>query len=278
MTDPAAAFLGARRIRELLDQHDVRLTKSLGQNFVIDPNTIRKVVELAYVEPGDKVLEIGAGAGSLSVGLAAAGADVTALEIDDRLLPILEETTAGLGINVVHEDAMTYDYSSSSATTVVANLPYNIAATLVLKILEEAPAIERLTVMTQREVGERLAADPGTKAFGLSTVLAAYWSTARLAGTVSRNAFYPVPNVDSALVELTRHEQFAEVDYIRYKQIAKAAFGQRRKMLRASLAPLGLPPDCFDDAGIDPTARAEELSAEAFARLTIACASENSAE
>jgi 16S rRNA (adenine1518-N6/adenine1519-N6)-dimethyltransferase len=258
-------------VRELLDEHDIRLTKSLGQNFVIDPNTIRKVVELAHVQPGDKVLEVGAGAGSLTIGLAAAGAEVTALEIDERLLPILEETTRGLSVDVVHQDAMTYDFSSVSATTIVANLPYNIAATLVLKILEEAPAIQRLTVMTQREVSERLAAAPGSKTYGLSTVLAGYWATARLAGTVSRNAFFPVPNVDSALVELTRHDKFESVDYVRFKQIAKAAFGQRRKMLRASLAPLQLPPGCFEAADIDPTARAEELPVASFARLSSVC-------
>lgn len=271
MTGTPVAFLGARRMRELLESHGVRLTKSLGQNFVIDPNTIRKVVELAHVQPGDKILEIGAGAGSLTIGLAAAGAEVTALEVDERLLPILEETTRALSVEVVHQDAMTYDFSEVSAASVVANLPYNIAATLVLKILEEAPAIERLTVMAQREVGERLAAAPGSKTYGLSTVLAAYWSTARLAGTVSRNAFFPVPNVDSALVELTRHDRFAAVDYPRFKEIAKAAFGQRRKMLRSSLAHLHLPPGSFEAADIAPTARAEELPAESFARLTNNC-------
>ncbi|MGH2755686.1 MAG: ribosomal RNA small subunit methyltransferase A, partial [Actinomycetota bacterium] len=182
-----ATLLGAKRLRELLDAHDIHPSKALGQNFVIDPNTIRKMVEVAGVVEGDVVLEIGAGAGSLTLGLVAAGANVTAVELDRRLLPVIEEVTAELpSVSVVHADAVTFDYGSVVASSMVANLPYNIATQVVLRALEEGPDLKRLTVMTQREVGERLAASPGSKVYGLTTVLLAYFAHARVAARVSR--------------------------------------------------------------------------------------------
>lgn len=264
-------LLGARRIRELLDERGIRLTKTLGQNFVIDPNTIRKMVEVAGVGPGDHVLEIGAGAGSLTLGLAATGARVTALEVDERLLPILAETLAGApGVEVVAGDALRFDYSATDANVMVANLPYNIAATVVIQALQEGPALRRLTVMTQREVAERLAAGPGSKIYGQTSLLVAFHGIARLAGTVSRNAFYPVPNVDSSIVVIERNAP-PDVDENLFRAVVKAGFGQRRKTLRSGLAVLAGSPsaatDLLEQAGVDPGARAESLDLDAFVRI-----------
>jgi 16S rRNA (adenine1518-N6/adenine1519-N6)-dimethyltransferase len=264
-------LLGARAIRSLLDKHNVRLRKSLGQNFVIDPNTIRKVVKVAGVKPDDHVLEIGAGAGSLTLALAGAAARVTALEIDERLTPILDEVVSGIGnVEVVVGDAMKMDLDGIGAARVVANLPYNLAASVVLRILGEAPSIRDLTVMTQREVGERLAAEPGSDAYGLTSVLLAFHAEARVADRVSRNAFFPVPGVDSVIVKILRRAE-PEVDRKTFYRLAKAAFGQRRKTLRQSLArELGSPEQAENLAmavGIDPTSRPESLSLDGFVAL-----------
>jgi 16S rRNA (adenine1518-N6/adenine1519-N6)-dimethyltransferase len=266
----SSPLLGARRLRELLDAAEVRPSKSLGQNFVIDPNTIRKMVEVAKVAPGDTVLEIGAGAGSLTLGLAAAGATVTAMEVDRRLLPILRSVTADIPATVVHADALSFDFSSVDATSIVANLPYNIATQVVLRALEDGPQIDRLTVMTQREVGERLAADPGSKIYGLTTVLLAYFGRARIAARVSRQAFFPVPNVDSVIVSVKRHGPPAVGRDVFYR-VARAAFAQRRKTLRRCLVPLAgsleAASAALSSAGIPPDARAEDVGFEGFATL-----------
>lgn len=264
-------MLGARRIRELLDERGIRLTKTLGQNFVIDPNTIRKMVEVAGVGPGDHVLEIGAGAGSLTLGLAATGARVTALELDERLLPILAETLAGApGVEVVAGDALRFDYSATDANVMVANLPYNIAATVVIQALQEGSTLRRLTVMIQREVAERLASSPGSKIYGQTSLLVAFHGVARLAGTVSRNAFYPVPNVDSSIVVIERSAP-PDVDEDLFRAVVKAGFGQRRKTLRSGLAVLAgssvAATDLLGRAGVNPGARAESLDLDAFVRI-----------
>lgn len=264
-------LLGARRIRELLDERGIRLTKTLGQNFVIDPNTIRKMVEVAGVGPGDHVLEIGAGAGSLTLGLAATGARVTALELDERLLPILAETLAGApGVEVVAGDALRFDYSATDANVMVANLPYNIAATVVIQALQEGSTLRRLTVMIQREVAERLASSPGSKIYGQTSLLVAFHGVARLAGTVSRNAFYPVPNVDSSIVVIERSAP-PDVDEDLFRAVVKAGFGQRRKTLRSGLAVLAgssvAATDLLGRAGVNPGARAESLDLDAFVRI-----------
>ncbi|MFP5298752.1 MAG: 16S rRNA (adenine(1518)-N(6)/adenine(1519)-N(6))-dimethyltransferase RsmA [Actinomycetota bacterium] len=265
-----AALIGARRIRGLLDANQVRLTKSLGQNFVIDPNTIRKMVSAAEVSPDDHVLEIGAGAGSLTLGLAAAARRVTAIEMDKRLAPILDATLSGAtNVEVVYGDALVVSLSDYRADTVVANLPYNIAATVVIKILEGCPTVRSMTVMTQKEVAERLAAEPDSKTYGQTSVLVAFDAGARTKGSVSRNAFFPVPNVDSSIVRLDRHPP-PEVDRLVFKDVVKAAFAQRRKTVRNSLATLGGGIDveaALREAEVDPGARAEVLTVDDFVRV-----------
>jgi 16S rRNA (adenine1518-N6/adenine1519-N6)-dimethyltransferase len=265
-------LLGAKRLRELLDENDVRPSKALGQNFVIDPNTIRKMVEIAGVGPGDSVLEIGAGAGSLTLGLAATGASVTAVELDRKLLPVINEVTAEIpSVTVVHADALEFDFGSVGADRLVANLPYNIATQVVLRAAEFGPQLERMTVMTQREVGERLAADPGSKVYGLTTVLLAYFGSARVSGRVSRNAFYPVPNVDSVIVSVERHDRPPVVDRDALFTIARAAFAQRRKTLRRCLVPvagsLEAAAAALAAAGIHEDARAEDVPFDGFVTL-----------
>lgn len=267
-----SVLLGAARIRRLLDGAGVRPTKTLGQNFVIDPNTIRKVVDVAGISGDDDVLEIGAGVGSLTVGLAAAARSVTAIEIDDRLIPLLTDVVGALdNVTIVHADALTVDYSSLSARSVIANLPYNIAATVVLDILGRAPSIDTLTVMTQREVAERLAAEPGSKVYGASSVLVAFHASARTAGSVSRRAFWPVPNVDSALVRIERRPA-RSVEAASFYPVVKAAFAQRRKMLRNTLAGVAGSAEAaataLEAAGLRPDGRAESLDVDDFVRLT----------
>jgi 16S rRNA (adenine1518-N6/adenine1519-N6)-dimethyltransferase len=264
-------LLGVRRLRELLRSHRIMLTKSLGQNFVIDPNTIRKVVDVAGVTADDHVLEIGAGAGSLTLELARCARKVTALEIDERLRPILEATLADASnVDVVFEDVLKADLASVDATKVVANLPYNIAAQTVIKILQEAPSIQTLCVMTQREVGERLAAKPGSKVFGLSSVLVGFHATASIAGRISRNVFFPAPNVDSVLVRIDRRSDVpAEIEET-FVSVARAAFGQRRKNVRNSLssfAPVADVERALAASSIDPASRAESLDVDDFIDL-----------
>lgn len=264
-------LLGARRIRELLTAHGVMLTKSLGQNFVIDPNTIRKVVELAGVGPSDRVLEIGAGAGSLTLELARRAEHVTAVEIDRRLTGILEETLSDIdNVTVLYEDVLSMHLSSLEASTVVANLPYNIAAQTVIKVLQEAPQIATLCVMTQREVGERLASEPGSKTYGLTSVLVAFYANASLASPISRNVFFPAPKVDSVLVKIDRRPSVPSEIARSYADIARATFGQRRKNLRNSLGSLeGI--DDVDEllrrASIASDARPETLGVDDFIAL-----------
>lgn len=264
-------LLGARRLRELLDRHGVRPSKSLGQNFVTDPNTIRKVVAVSGVGPRDRVLEIGAGAGSLTLGLAEAAAHVTAVEFDRALHPVLAETLAGVdNVDVVHRDATKLEWGEVGATALVANLPYNIATPLVLDALAGAPSLRTLTVMTQREAGERLVAGPGSKAYGHVSVVVAFYAAAAIAAPVSRRVFYPEPNVDSVLVRLVRREP-PVADPARVFELTRAAFAQRRKTLRNSLAALcgeaGRAEDALRAVGIAPTARPEELGLEAWLAL-----------
>jgi len=265
-------LLGARRLRELCERHGVRPQKALGQNFVIDPNTIRKIVELADVRPGDVVLEIGAGAGSLTLALASEAAKVIAVEIDRRLLPLLEELLGDVAnVEIRNDDAVAVVDGPIDADKLVANLPYNIAVSLVLSVLQNAPRISSLTVMTQREAGERLAASPGSKAYGVSSVLAQFHSEVSLAGRVSRNAFWPVPNVDSVIVTCRRRGTVPEIDLGRFSAIVNASFGQRRKMIRNALATVTQDvhgaTEVLERAGIDPNARAEHVSVEGYIAL-----------
>src|SRR5215210_3660365 len=269
--------LSGRDVRRLLDAHDLRPSRARGQNFVVDPNTVRRVARLAEIGPGDRVVEIGAGLGSLTLALAETGAAVTAVEVDSRLLPALRSVVEPVGVTVVEGDAMRLDWGAllgDEQWVLVANLPYNVATPLVADLLDGVPAIRRMLVMVQREVGERLAAGPGDEAYGAVSVKVAYWATAKVVGRVPPTVFHPVPNVESALVRIERRGAPAvgpEVEPEWLFQLVRAGFGQRRKMLRRSLAAL-VPPEAFTAAGLRPESRAEELPVEDWGRLA-ACTS-----
>jgi 16S rRNA (adenine1518-N6/adenine1519-N6)-dimethyltransferase len=257
-------------VRELLRRHGVRPSKALGQNFLVDENTARRIVRLAELRPGERVVEVGPGVGSLTISLADEGVHVCAIEIDRHLLPILEEVVAGRDVEVVHDDALKVDWKArlgSEPWVMVANLPYNIAATVVVNALEDAPMIERMLVMVQREVGERLAAGAGDDAYGAVSVKVAYYADAKVVGTVSPNVFEPKPNVESALVRLVRHATPpVAVDAERMFDLVRAGFATRRKTLRNTLAGR-IDAEQFALAHVDPQARAETLSLADWARL-----------
>jgi 16S rRNA (adenine1518-N6/adenine1519-N6)-dimethyltransferase len=259
-----------------MEAHGLRPSRALGQNFVVDPNTVRRIARLAEVGPGDLVLEIGAGLGSLTLALVETGADVVAVEVDRYLLEALRETVEPHGVRVVHANAMDADFSSLLAgrrAVVVANLPYNVATPLVLRLLEEVPEVVRMLVMVQREVGERLAASAGEEAYGAVSVRVAYFASARVVGRVGPAVFVPRPHVESALVEIVRRETVAIdpalVGEEELFEVVRTAFAQRRKMLRRSLAEWASE-GVFERSGIESTRRPEELSLEEFARLAAA--------
>lgn len=263
-----------RQLVELLDRHGISLSRALGQNYVADPNTVRRIAHLAGVGPGDHVVEIGAGVGSLTLALAETGAHVTAIELDRFVVPVLRDVIAGAtgaDVTVVEADATEVDWSvllsAAPRWSLVANLPYNIATTLVLDLLAAAPAVERLLVMVQREVGERLAAPPGTRACGIPSVKRAWWADAVVVGRVPATVFVPAPRVESALLQLRRHELPGD-DALRAVTFAlvDTAFGQRRKMLRRSLVDR-VPVAVFADAGVDPELRPEDLTLDDWLRL-----------
>jgi 16S rRNA (adenine1518-N6/adenine1519-N6)-dimethyltransferase len=263
-----------------LSSHGLSPRRSLGQNFVVDPNTVRRIARLADVGPGDRVVEIGAGLGSLTQALAETGADVLALEIDRSLVPLLRENTSGNdNVTVVEADARRTDWLDLLGVdrwALVANLPYNVATPLVADLLDDVPAVERMLVMVQREVGERLAARRRSAAYGAVSVKVAYWATASVAGFVPPTVFHPRPNVESALVRVVRRPEPAvgpEVDRDWLFTLVRAGFAQRRKMLRGALRKL-VAPDAFAAAGIDPTARAEELDVVDWGRLALAASPE----
>ncbi|MEM7338888.1 MAG: 16S rRNA (adenine(1518)-N(6)/adenine(1519)-N(6))-dimethyltransferase RsmA [Actinomycetota bacterium] len=262
-------------IRRLLDDHGLSPSRALGQNFLCEPTTIDKIVRLAGVSPGDRVLEIGPGLGSLTVALADAGARVLAVEIDRYLIPALRSVVGDLDVEVLHADAMELDWSAHLGDddwSVVANLPYNISTPLVLDLLAQQPQLQRFLVMVQREAGERLAASPGTKAYGIPSVLVAYWAEARIAGVVSAEVFLPRPKVESVLVEIVRHPTSpSEAGFDAIAELVRAGFGQRRKMLRRALADR-VDADQFAAAGVDPTLRAEQLTLTDWDRLAVSVA------
>lgn len=260
------------QVTALLAEHDLGPSRALGQNFVVDPNTVRRIARLAAVGPEVPVVEIGAGLGSLTLALAETGASVTAVEIDRHLRPILEEVVEGLDVTVVAGDAMALDWDALLAAhpswVLVANLPYNVATPLVLDLLRDVAKIERMLVMVQLEAGERLVAEPGSSAYGIPSVKVALRATARLVGKVSPDVFLPRPRVDSALVEIVRREQLAtDADPDQLVALVERAFNQRRKMLRRSLADL-VTTEQFEAAGIDPQDRPERLSVQDWGRLT----------
>jgi 16S rRNA (adenine1518-N6/adenine1519-N6)-dimethyltransferase len=264
-------------VARLLSEHGLRPSKALGQHFVIDPNTTERIARLARVGPGDHVIEIGAGLGSLTVALAATGARVTALEVDRGIVPVLREMVEPLGVSVVEADAMSCDWAGllvgAPRWVLVANLPYNVATPLLLDLLRDVPAVGRMLVMVQREAGERLVAAPGAVGFGAVSVRVAYFATTALLGRVPPGVFMPRPKVDSVLVELQRRESPAvdpaEAGYEEIDVLLRAGFGGRRKMLRRSLAGL-VDETVFQAAGIDGRWRAEELSVEKWGKL-VAC-------
>ena len=267
---------GRREAADLLARHGLTPRRALGQNFVVDPNTVRRIARLAAVGPDDHVVEIGAGLGALTRALAETGANVTAVEVDRGLVPLLTEQVADLPVSVVEGDARALDWPSVLADAdewvLVANLPYNVATPLVADLLDGVPAVTRMLVMVQREVAERLAAAPGDPAYGAVSVKVSYWATAHVVGRVPPTVFLPRPKVESALVAITRRPTPAvgtEVDRDRLFTLVRAGFNQRRKMLRRSLAGL-VTPEAFAAADVQPDARAEELSVEDWGRLALA--------
>ena len=261
------------QIDELLLRHGLAPRRDLGQNFVADANTVRRIARLAEIGPGDHVLEIGPGLGSLTLALAETGATVIAVEIDRGVVPVLREITADLAnVTVVEGDAMHLDWATLLAGAddwvMVANLPYNVATPLVCDVLDFVPQVARMLVMVQREVAERMCAAPRTDAFGAVSVKVAYWATARIAGYVPATVFVPRPKVESALADIRRRPAPAvTAPRAEMFELIKVAFGQRRKMLRRSLTAL-VQPESFEAAGIDAQRRPEELSIEEWGRLT----------
>ncbi|MGC8462381.1 MAG: ribosomal RNA small subunit methyltransferase A [Acidimicrobiales bacterium] len=312
--------LGRSDVQRLLAEHGLAPRRSLGQNFVADANTVRRIVRLADVGAGSPVVEIGAGLGSLTLALVEVGASVTAVEVDPALCRVLGEQPALAGVRVVEADATRLDWDellagsvgglsptgsagglpgavadagsaseddavrrepgrvsgearASSAWTLVANLPYNVATPLVVDVLERAPAVRSLLVMVQREVGERFAASPGSGAYGAVSVKVAYWASASVVGRVPASVFVPRPRVESVLVRLERHPvpgdpswRAGGPSYQRLFTVVRAGFAHRRKMLRRALDGV-VPPAAFGATGIPGTARAEELALDQWTAL-----------
>ena len=260
-------------VRALLTSRGLAPRRDLGQNFVTDPNTVRRMAHLAEVGTGDKVVEIGAGLGALTMALAETGAAVTAIEVDHGLVRALTDVVGDVErVTVVEADAMSVDWAdllgAGAGWVLVANLPYNVATPLVADLLDRVPAISRMLVMVQREVAERFAAAPGSAAYGAVSVKIAYWADARIVGEVPASVFVPRPNVDSALVAINRRPP-PDVEPEPLFALVRAAFAQRRKMLRRSLRDR-VTPEQFAAAGVDPTARPEELGLADWCRLTVA--------
>jgi 16S rRNA (adenine1518-N6/adenine1519-N6)-dimethyltransferase len=281
MTEPDG-LLGAADVRGLAERLGVRPTKQRGQNFVIDGNTVRRIVRIAGVGPDDVVIEVGPGLGSLTLALLPQVARVVAVEVDDVLAGALASTVAARRpelagrLEVVHADALAVTSLPGPApTALVANLPYNVSVPVLLHLLEAFPTVERVLVMVQLEVADRLAAPPGSKVYGVPSVKARWYGDVARVGTVGRSVFWPAPNVDSGLVSVvrgtspdttaSREEVFAVVD---------AAFAQRRKTLRAALAGWAGSPSAAEDAlraaDVDPSSRGEMLSVADFARIAAA--------
>lgn len=300
---PEVQLLTPTNVRDICKALHIQPTKTLGQNFVHDAGTVRKIVNISEVAVGEHVLEIGPGLGSLTLGLLEAGANVTAIEIDPVLATALPATVQGHApgapLRVLQRDALkvrtvqelneakfadSHTEEWPAPTRLVANLPYNVAVPLVLNVLENFPSITELIVMVQTEVAKRLSAEPGSKIYGVPSVKVAWYGNAELAGSISRHVFWPVPNVDSSLVRITRYEDgeldTAGVERDRVFHLIDLAFAQRRKTLRAALKKWAGGADnaaaLLESAGIDPTLRGETLGITDFIRL--AKASEAGAE
>jgi 16S rRNA (adenine1518-N6/adenine1519-N6)-dimethyltransferase len=273
------SLLGPVEVRELAARLGVRPTKALGQNFVHDPNTVRRIVRAADLDPSDVVVEVGPGLGSLTLALLPAAGTVYAVEIDPTLAGALPETVRKYDsehadrLYVINQDAMkvTATDFGQPPTALVANLPYNVAVPVVLHLLATLPSLRHGLVMVQKEVADRLTAGPGSKTYGVPSAKLAWYADARPAGRVPPNVFWPVPNVDSGLVAFTRRDPPAGVDRKPVFTVIDAAFAQRRKTLRAALAGWAGGPDAAERrlraAGVDPGTRGETLTVEQFAAV-----------
>lgn len=272
-------LLGPAEIRILANKLDLRPTKKLGQNFVIDAGTVRRIVRVADLSPDDVVIEVGPGLGSLTLALLPPAAHVVAVEIDPVLagqLPItVAEREAADRLTVVNADAMRItvdDLRGHVPTALVANLPYNVAVPVVLHLLEVLPSLRKGLVMVQSEVADRLAAGPGSKVYGVPSVKASWYADVRRAGPVGRTVFWPVPNVDSGLVSLIRRDPpTTTASREEVFEVVDAAFAQRRKTLRAALAnwagSAAQAETTLRAAGVNPSERGEQLDVHAFARI-----------
>jgi 16S rRNA (adenine1518-N6/adenine1519-N6)-dimethyltransferase len=275
-------MLGAGDLRRLMSSHGIDPNRRLGQNFVTDTNTLRRIVALAGVGPGSRVLEIGPGIGSLTLALADAGADVTALEKDESLIRVLDEVLGSVDParrpEVVPGDALEVDLEAllarrtvgaHGAWTVVANLPYNVAVPIICRILEQVPSVASLWVMVQLEVAERICAEPGGRRIGMPTIRVGWFASASIAMTVAPEVFTPRPRVRSAVVEMHRRPPpDSRADPEQVFELAGRAYRQRRKMLRSSIGSI-VEPASFESADIDPTARPEQLSVADWGRLAV---------
>jgi 16S rRNA (adenine1518-N6/adenine1519-N6)-dimethyltransferase len=282
VTDGADSLLSPSEIRRLASALGVRPTKTLGQNFVIDANTVRRIVRAADVAPDDVVLEVGPGLGSLTLGLLPSAQRVVAVEIDPVLAGALPGTVAGhrpeLGdrLEVVAADALRLDaVPGPPPTALVANLPYNVSVPVLLHLFEVMPSLRHGLVMVQSEVADRLCASPGSRVYGAPSAKSAWWAELRRAGAVSRSVFWPVPNVDSGLVAFTRRDPpSTPASREAVFAVVEAAFAQRRKTLRAALAgwagSAGAAETALRAAGVDPSTRGEQLDIAAFARIAAA--------
>ena len=263
------------QVKDLLQKYDINPRKSLGQNFVVEPNTIRQIIELASIEADDFVIEVGPGIGSLTSSLLEVAGHVTAIEVDDALVRVLTDLLRPEDnrFRLVNADVMNLDVNELLAArneswNLVANLPYNISVPLICDFLERVPVITKMTVMVQKEVAERLVAKTGEKAFGLPSLKIQYFAEVKKIADVPPSVFLPKPKVDSSLVQIERREKYVtSANYDVLFELAKRSFSQRRKMLRRSLREIFDLND-FESAGIDPTQRAEDITLEEWGALT----------
>ena len=278
MSDGRARPQGRAEIKELLAKHALRPRRHLGQHFLADPNIVDRIVIEADAGPGDKIVEVGPGTGTLTRALAAEGAKVVAYEVDRSLRALLVSATEGLDVDLRFEDATGIDWATDYGVGTwkfVANLPYNVGTTLLLDAVRRGSGIGKFVVMVQREVGQRLAAEPGSKQYGVPSIVAQLHCRVRLAFKVPPSVFMPPPDVDSAVVVLDRVE--ASPSVAAACRLAATAFQQRRKMLRGSLASVAAP-DVFAAASINPADRPEDLSPDDFLRLAMAMEAIEAAE
>jgi len=280
-------LLGAAEIREIAERIGVNPTKKLGQNFVVDANTCRRIVKTADVQPTDVALEIGPGLGSLTLALLEIAQEVVAVEIDTRLADELPITVSRhdvpiVRLTIVNKDALEVTELPIQPTVLVANLPYNVSVPVLLRFLELFPTLNSGVVMVQSEVADRLAATPGSKSYGSPSVKATWWADVTAVGNVARSIFWPVPNVDSSLVKFVRHESPGdEALRVMTFRLIDAAFAQRRKMLRGAIADAvggsAVAIEIIEAAGIDPNCRGETLVLKDYVALANAFAKRNNA-